>query len=62
VGVLVPSATPKEVIDLLHREIVAILRTPDVKARFDMLGFDVVANAPDAFAAQITAEIARWGG
>jgi tripartite-type tricarboxylate transporter receptor subunit TctC len=60
VGVLVPSATPKEVVDLLHREIVASLRTPEVKARFDELAFDVVANTQDEFAAQIRSEIARW--
>jgi tripartite-type tricarboxylate transporter receptor subunit TctC len=60
VGVLVPSATPKEVVDLLHREIVASLKTPEVKARFDELAFDVVANTPDAFAAHIRSEIARW--
>jgi tripartite-type tricarboxylate transporter receptor subunit TctC len=60
VGVLVPSATPKEVVDLLHREIVASLKTPEVKARFDELAFDVIANSPDAFTAHIRSEIARW--
>ena len=60
VGVLVPAATPKEMVDLLHREIVAGLNTPEVKARFDELAFDIVANTPDAFAAQIRSEIARW--
>ena len=60
VGALVPSATPKEIVGLLHREIVASLRTPDVKARFDELAFDVVANTPEQFAAQIKSEIARW--
>jgi tripartite-type tricarboxylate transporter receptor subunit TctC len=60
VGVLVPAATPKEVVDLLHREIVASLRTPEVKARFDELAFDVVANSQDEFAAKIRSEVARW--
>jgi tripartite-type tricarboxylate transporter receptor subunit TctC len=60
-AVLVPSGTPKEIVALLHREIVKIVNTPDVKARFDQLGFEVVANTPDEFAAQIRAEIAKWG-
>ena len=33
---------------------------PQVKARFDELAFDIVANTPEAFAAQIRSEIARW--
>jgi tripartite-type tricarboxylate transporter receptor subunit TctC len=60
-AVLVPSGTPKEIVALLHREIVKIVSAPDVKARFDQLGFEVVANTPDEFAAQIRAEIAKWG-
>jgi tripartite-type tricarboxylate transporter receptor subunit TctC len=31
-----------------------------VKARFDQLGFEVVANSPEEFAAQIRAEIPKW--
>jgi tripartite-type tricarboxylate transporter receptor subunit TctC len=42
---------------LLHREIVKVVNMPNVKARFDQLGFEVVANTPDEFAAQIRAEI-----
>jgi tripartite-type tricarboxylate transporter receptor subunit TctC len=60
-AVLVPAGTPKEIVALLHREIVRIVGTPDVKARFDQLGFEVVANTPDEFAAQIRAEIGKWG-
>jgi tripartite-type tricarboxylate transporter receptor subunit TctC len=60
-GVLVPAGTPKPIIDLLYREIVRIVKEPDVKEKFAALGFDAVANTPDAFAAQIKAEIAKWG-
>jgi len=48
-------------IGYLHREIVKVVGMPDVKARFDQLGFEVVANTPDELAAQIRAEIAKWG-
>jgi tripartite-type tricarboxylate transporter receptor subunit TctC len=60
-GVLVPAGTPKEIIDLLYREIVKIVQEPDVKEKFATLGFEAVANTPDQFAAQIKAEIAKWG-
>jgi len=59
-GVLVPAGTPREIIDLLHREIVRIVALPDVKARLDAIGFVPVANTPDEFAAVIKAESERW--
>ncbi len=60
-AVLVPAGTPQAIVDLLYREIVKAVKSPDVKARFDLLGFEVVANTPDEFAAQIRAEIPKWG-
>jgi tripartite-type tricarboxylate transporter receptor subunit TctC len=60
-GVLVPAGTPKPIIALLHREIAKIVKEPDVKEKFAALGFEAVANTPDEFAAQIKAEIAKWG-
>jgi tripartite-type tricarboxylate transporter receptor subunit TctC len=60
-AVLLPSGTPKPIIDLLYREIKAIVALPDVKERFEVLGLDAVANTPEEFAAQIKAEIAKWG-
>ncbi len=60
-AMLVPAGTPKEVVDILYHEVVKIVAMPDVKARFDQLGFDAVANSPTEFAAQIKAEITKWG-
>jgi tripartite-type tricarboxylate transporter receptor subunit TctC len=60
-GVLVPAQTPKEVTDLLYREIAKIVHEADVKEKFATLGFEPVANTPDEFAAQIKLEIAKWG-
>jgi tripartite-type tricarboxylate transporter receptor subunit TctC len=60
-AMLVPAGTPKEIIDLLHREVVKSLKMSDLKQRLDQIGLDVVANSPDEFAAQIRAEIAKWG-
>jgi tripartite-type tricarboxylate transporter receptor subunit TctC len=60
-AVLVPAGTPQPVIDLLYREIKAIVALPDIKERFEVLGLDPVANTPQEFAAQIKVEIAKWG-
>jgi tripartite-type tricarboxylate transporter receptor subunit TctC len=35
VGLLAPAGTPKEIVSRLHREIVGILATDDVRERFD---------------------------
>jgi tripartite-type tricarboxylate transporter receptor subunit TctC len=59
-AVLVPAGTPRPVVDLLNREIKAIVALPDIKERFETLGLDPVANTPEEFAAQIKVEIAKW--
>jgi len=45
----------------LQREVVRIAKTPDVTARLGALGLDVIANTPEQFAAQLDAEMAKWG-
>jgi tripartite-type tricarboxylate transporter receptor subunit TctC len=60
-GILVPAGTPKEIVDLLHREIVKIIALPDIQARMAQLGFEPVANTPAEFSERIKAEIAKWG-
>jgi len=60
-GILAPAATPKDIIALLHREIVKVVAMPDVQQRLGDLGFEVVANTPDEFAARITIEMEKWG-
>jgi tripartite-type tricarboxylate transporter receptor subunit TctC len=59
-AVLLPAGTPKPIVDLLYREIKAIVALRDIKQRFDDLGFDAIANTPAEFAAQIKKEIAQW--
>jgi tripartite-type tricarboxylate transporter receptor subunit TctC len=59
-GVLAPAGTPKDIVDLLHRQIAKIMSLPDVKQRLTTLGFDVVASTPDEFAAWIKSESVHW--
>ena len=33
---------------------------PEVSKRLDDLGFEIVANTPDEFAARIKTEMAKW--
>src|SRR5215470_3242784 len=58
--VLAPAGTPREIVDLIYREIVAALATPEMKERMATLGFVPVANTPAEFARMIGPEVARW--
>lgn len=60
-GLFAPANTPADVVDRLHREMVALLKLPDVVERFNTLGLDIIANTPKEFAAQMKADMARLG-
>jgi tripartite-type tricarboxylate transporter receptor subunit TctC len=61
VGVLVPAGTPAKITNLLHGEIVQILREPQMKNVLIELGYEAVANTPAEFAERIKAETDTWG-
>jgi tripartite-type tricarboxylate transporter receptor subunit TctC len=52
-GFFTRSGTPQPVIARLHTEIVKIITPPDVRAKLDEIGFAVIANSPEEFAARI---------
>ncbi len=60
-GIVAPAGTPKEIVDLLYREIAKAVAQPEVKERLTTLGFDPVANTPDEFGTRIRLEIDKWG-
>jgi tripartite-type tricarboxylate transporter receptor subunit TctC len=59
-GLVAPAGTPKDVIDTLHRAIVAALADDGVKKALSDLGVDIATDSPDEFAAYIKAEIPKW--
>src|SRR5437762_9088122 len=60
-GIVAPAGTPKEIVDLLYREIAKTVAQPDVKERLTFPGSNPVANTPDEFSARIKLEIEKWG-
>ena len=60
-GIVVPAGTPKEIVDLLQREVAKIVAQPDVKEKLAALGFVPIANTPNEFGARIRLEIEKWG-
>ena len=61
-GIFLPGGAPKELVDFLNAEIVKVMAMKDVKDKAAQLGFDVVANKPDEFAAYIKSEVEKWAG
>jgi len=55
-----PAKTPREVVARLNDAAVKGLRSPDILARMNQIGFDVVAGSPEEFGAFMKAEVERW--
>jgi tripartite-type tricarboxylate transporter receptor subunit TctC len=60
IAALVPAGTPKEIVDLLNREIVRIVRLPEIQKRLLDLGDVPVATTPDETRTFINAEMTKW--
>jgi tripartite-type tricarboxylate transporter receptor subunit TctC len=60
-AVLVPAGVPKEIADFIYREVVKATKSPDVTAKMEQLGLEIICNTPEQFAEQIKVEIAKWG-
>ncbi|MEO7728868.1 MAG: tripartite tricarboxylate transporter substrate binding protein [Burkholderiales bacterium] len=59
-GLVAPAATPRDVLNRLHNEIVKILRMPDIKERLSSQGADPVASSQEEFGAFMKSETAKW--
>ncbi len=59
-GILMPTGTPKPIVDRLNREIVAVLQTAEIKQRFESMGIEVVGSTPESFTSFMADEAAKW--
>jgi tripartite-type tricarboxylate transporter receptor subunit TctC len=59
-GVGAPHDTPRQIVDLLNRQINAALADPAIKARLDELGAIPIAGDANQFGAMLAAETERW--
>ncbi|MES3001383.1 MAG: tripartite tricarboxylate transporter substrate binding protein [Pseudomonadota bacterium] len=60
-AIAAPKGLPADIKKKLHDAVVASLNDPAVKPKLLELGFEIVANTPEQFAAYQAAEYARWG-
>lgn len=60
-GVVVPAATPREIIARLNTSVVQAINSPDVFRRITSLGQTPVTSTPEEFDGWIRSEFERWG-
>jgi tripartite-type tricarboxylate transporter receptor subunit TctC len=60
IGLVAPAGTPADIVDKLHKEIAAILSSPDVQKQFQARGAEVVAMSSAEFGAFMAKEMAKW--
>jgi tripartite-type tricarboxylate transporter receptor subunit TctC len=59
-GMQLPAGTPKPIVDKLNRDIVSVLKDPEIVQRFRAQGVEVVASTPAEFSKQVNSEVAKW--
>jgi tripartite-type tricarboxylate transporter receptor subunit TctC len=60
-GVLVPSGTPRPMVDRMHDAIVKVLADPEIQARMRKSGAIAVSSkSPEEFKAFMDTETAKW--
>jgi tripartite-type tricarboxylate transporter receptor subunit TctC len=59
-SVLVPAKTPKPIVAKLSRELMRIIKQPDVQERFATVGLDAVGSTPEELAALIKNETVMY--
>ena len=57
IGMMVPTKTPRDIVNRLHAEVLKALALPEVKERFVQLGADAWTLSPEQFDAYIKAEV-----
>ncbi len=59
-GMWAPAETQKNIVSMLHSEVVKALRRPDVKAQLASQGAVAIGKGPDEFADYLKADTDKW--
>jgi len=60
VGIVAPSATPRELINRIGADIARAVKSSDLTERMKQQGMEPIGSTPDQFDALIRAEIEKW--
>jgi tripartite-type tricarboxylate transporter receptor subunit TctC len=59
-GLFAPKGVPAKVVGDVNRETLRALQAPELRERFSQLGFVIIANTPEQFAAVVKGEVAKY--
>jgi tripartite-type tricarboxylate transporter receptor subunit TctC len=59
-GIVVPAKTPSDIVAKLSGAVVSAVKSPDVRGRFEQLGYDPIGNTSAEFAATIRSDIEKF--
>lgn len=59
-GILAPAGTPQAVIDRLHKEIAAAVKTPEIQALYARLGMEGTVLSPQAYGEAMKKDMAKY--
>jgi tripartite-type tricarboxylate transporter receptor subunit TctC len=60
-GMFAPAGTPAPVVDRINRELVAVLRRPELREKGAELGIEIFGSTPRELDAYVRSQIALWG-
>jgi len=60
-GIMVPAATPKDIIARLNAAAVEATKAPEFRKRMTDLGYNIIPGSPEDMARMLDAEVKRWG-
>jgi tripartite-type tricarboxylate transporter receptor subunit TctC len=61
VGFLAPAGLDPAIVKKLHDEIISIMDSPELKDKFNTLGFDRIGSTPAEFGATVRGDVDKWG-
>ncbi len=61
-GLVAPEGTPDEIVEAINKAVVGVLKTDDVRKKFETHGAQVIGNTREEMAAFLERERALWGG
>ena len=59
-GMQLPAGTPKLLVERMNRDIVRVLKEPEVVKKFRDQGVEVIASTPTAFSQLLQSEVVKW--
>jgi tripartite-type tricarboxylate transporter receptor subunit TctC len=59
-GLAAPARTPKPIVDLLNRAMVAAVADPTVQQRLNAIGSTPQSSTPEAFTQRVAGDVQRW--